>query len=94
MAMPVIVVKHRATTVNLSILNFIFYSLNFFIVFYYFSDWVALVFPRLGLSFDAVRFSLFSERKKPSKEKEKEDSKANYRRARPFAFDEVDYFVH
>ena len=65
-------------------------------VFYYtlLTDWVALVFPRLGLSFDAVSLSLFSERKKPSKEKEKEDSKANYRRARPFAFNEVDYFIH
>lgn len=59
-----------------------------------FSDWVALVFPRLGLSFDAVSFSLFSEWKKESEEKEKEDSEAYYRRARPFAFNEVDYFVH
>ena len=82
--MPVITVIHRATTVNLSILKFIFL----------FSDWVALVFPRLGLSFDAVSLSALSERKKPSKEKEKEDGKANYRRARPFAFNEVDYFIH
>ena len=29
-----------------------------------------------------------------SEEKEKEDSEAYYRRARPFAFDEVDYFIH
>lgn len=80
MAMPVMSVTHKVTTVNLSIVNLIFL----------FSDWVALVFPRLGLSFDAVSLSLFSERKKESKEKEKEDSKANYRRARPFAFNEVD----
>jgi len=83
-------VMHKVTTVNLSILKFIFYSLYFFVLFYYFSDWVALVFPRLGLSFDAVSFSLVSEWKKENKEKEKEDSKANYRRARPFAFNEVD----
>jgi hypothetical protein len=78
--MPVMSVTHKVTTVNLSILKFIFL----------FSDWVALVFPRLGLSFDAVSLSLFSERKKPNKEEHKEDGKANYRRTRPFAFDEVD----
>ena len=84
----------KQIAVVLSMVNFIFYSLNFFVLLYYFSDWVALVFPRLGLSFDAVSLSTLSERKKPSKEKEKEDGKANYRRARPFAFDEVDYFIH
>tara|TARA_E500000318_G_scaffold49345_1_gene46354 strand:+ start:651 stop:923 length:273 start_codon:yes stop_codon:yes gene_type:complete len=84
MAMPVTAVTHKATTVKRSISNFIFL----------FSDRIALVFPRLGLSFDAVSLSFLSERKKPSKEKEKEDDKANYRRARPFAFNEVDYFIH
>ena len=39
--MPVMSVTHKVTTVNLSILKFIFL----------FSDWVALVFPRLGLQF-------------------------------------------
>ena len=59
MAMPVIVVKHKATTVNLSILSFIV----LYLFFYYtlLTDWVALVFPRLGLSFNAMSFSLFSE---------------------------------
>ena len=59
--MPVMAVIHKATTVNLSILNFIFYSLNFFIVFYYFSDWVTLVYPSLALFVNAISFSLFSE---------------------------------
>ena len=51
MAMPVIVVKHKATTVNLSILSFIV----LYLFFYYtlLSDWIALVFPRLGLKFYA-----------------------------------------
>ena len=63
-----------------------------YLFFYYtlLTDWVALLYPSLALLVDAVGFSLFSELKKPSKEKEKEDSKANYRRTRPFAFDEVD----
>ena len=59
MAMPVIVVKHKATTVNLSILSFIV----LYLFFYYtlLTDWVALLYPSLALSFDAVSFSLFSE---------------------------------
>ena len=67
-----------------------------YLVFYYtlLSDWVALLYPSLALLVDAIGFSLFSERKKPSKEKEKEDSQAHYRRARPLAFNEVNYFVH
>jgi len=101
--MPVITVRHNVTTVNLSIVNLIDLPPNgipqknvvvlFFqdaFVFFNLLNWVALVFPRLGLSFDAVSFSLVSERKKPNKEEHKEDGKANYRRTRPFAFDEVD----
>jgi hypothetical protein len=59
MAMPVIVVKHKATTVNLSILSFIV----LYLFFYYtlLTDWVALLYPSLALFVDAVSFSLFSE---------------------------------
>ena len=58
-AMPVIVVKHKATTVNLSILSFIV----LYLFFYYtlLTDWVALLYPSLALFVDAVSFSLFSE---------------------------------
>ena len=86
--MPVMAVMHRATTVNLSILSFIV----LYLFFYYtlLSDWVALLYPSLALFVNAVSFFFFSECKKESKEKHKEDSEAHYRRARPFAFDEVD----
>ena len=59
MAMPVIVVKHKATTVNLSILSFIV----LYLFFYYtlLSDWIALLYPSLALCVDAVSFSLVSE---------------------------------
>ena len=57
--MPVMAVMHRATTVNLSILNFIV----LYLFFYYtlLSDWVALLYPSLALLVDAVGFSLVSE---------------------------------